>query len=384
MFQSEAAIDDACDQDRVLREHFLPAARCRPEKVLPPELDEIFEPREMGIDEPEDDETETERALSERKAGALPTTPQPGASTAHRVGTALRHAGARREAIRFVLKELRCPTCEAGPLTLKVYWYDLVDLEVRNGISARALHVVCWGTGLQVVQELWNGCTAHAVNTVGQRSLSTIKDRSPWGVTSETLREPQVSSQCPSIRIVPGRMVKPKEPANLSNTSCGTWTKNATLKARWSLKRQSPGVVTRETATVIGRFFSAHQRVFGSSLRLPLSADPINRLLLTSDPYTDVQRSNDMRSAAQRALFKQNSARAVQAAGLARHRSQPREDVNAGDTAIVWRNNRTRCCRCRVANENITLDIHAWVSAEEFDRTRSQGDRRRMARRRVE
>ena len=47
-----------------------------------------------------------------------------------------------------------------------------------------------------------------------------------------------------------------------------------------------------------------------------------------------------MRTAAQRALFKQNSARAVQAAGLARHRSQPREDINAGDTTMVWRNNK--------------------------------------------
>ena len=41
----------------------------------------------------------------------------------------------------------------------------------------------------------------------------------------------------------------------------------------------------------------------------------------------------------QRALFKQNFARAVQAAGLARHRPQPRENINAGDTTMVWRNN---------------------------------------------
>ena len=67
--------------------------------------------------------------------------------------------------------------------------------------------------------------------------------------------------------------------------------------------------------------------------------DPIDCQLLTADPHTDFQRTNDMR-AAQRALFKQNSARAVQAAGLARHRSEPKEDVNAGDTAIVWPNNR--------------------------------------------
>ena len=88
--------------------------------------------------------------------------------------------------------------------------------------------------------------------------------------------------------------------------------------------------------------FSTHQRVFGSSLRLPgslLSDDPIDRQFLTADPYTDFHRANEIRTAAQRALFKQNSARAVQAAGLARHRSQPREDINAGDTTMVWRNN---------------------------------------------
>ena len=80
--------------------------------------------------------------------------------------------------------------------------------------------------------------------------------------------------------------------------------------------------------------FSAHQRVFGSSLRLPGS------LLLTADPYKNFHRANEMRTAAQRALFKQNSARAVQAVGLARHRSQPRENINAGDTTMVWRNNK--------------------------------------------
>ena len=77
--------------------------------------------------------------------------------------------------------------------------------------------------------------------------------------------------------------------------------------------------------------FSAHRRVFGSSLRLPgslLSDDPIDRQLLIADPYTNFHRANEMRTAAQRALFKQNSERAVQAAGMARHRSQLRENIN--------------------------------------------------------
>ena len=39
----------------------------------------------------------------------------------------------------------------------------LVDLEVRDGTSAKALKVVCWGTGLQIVQPLWASYTAKTV-----------------------------------------------------------------------------------------------------------------------------------------------------------------------------------------------------------------------------
>ena len=175
-------------------------------------------------------------------------------------------------------------------------------------------------------------------------------------------------------------MEKQQERDSHSNINCGTWTKSVTLKVRRSLKRQWPSVVMRGIDIAIGQGFSAHQRVFGSSLRLPgtlLSDDPIDRQLLTADPYTNFHRANEMRTAARRALFKQNSARAVlaaglarhrspterrhpcgrhdhgvaqqpvnwkkrtavQAAGLARHRSQPREDIHAGDTTMVWRNN---------------------------------------------
>ena len=128
---------------------------------LPPELEEIYEPRHLEQEEDEDDETETTRALSEREKRELFRQhrnlghPQP-----TELARALRHAGARREAIRFVLKELRCPTCEERPLPLpprprmlprcsrvnQCIGVDLVDLDVRDGTSAKALNVVCWGT----------------------------------------------------------------------------------------------------------------------------------------------------------------------------------------------------------------------------------------------
>ena len=110
-FQTEAAIDFACDQERVLREHFPQAATSHREEITPPELEEIYEPRHLGQEEDEDDETETARALSERGKRELFRQhrnlghPQP-----TELARALRHSGARREAFA-----LRCPTCEAPP-----------------------------------------------------------------------------------------------------------------------------------------------------------------------------------------------------------------------------------------------------------------------------
>ena len=158
----------------MLREHFPQVARSQREEILPPELEEIYEPRHLEQEEDEDDETETARALSEREKRELFRQhrnlghPQP-----TELVRALRHAGARREAIRFVLKELRCPTCEVRLLPLpprpgmlprcsrfnQCIGVDLVDLEVRDGTSAKALDVVCWCTGLQIVQPLWTSDT---------------------------------------------------------------------------------------------------------------------------------------------------------------------------------------------------------------------------------
>ena len=52
------------------------------------------------------------------------------------------------------------PRCLRFDLCIGV---DLVYLEVRDGTSAKALNVVCWGTGLQIVQPLWTNNTAKTV-----------------------------------------------------------------------------------------------------------------------------------------------------------------------------------------------------------------------------
>ena len=113
---------------------------------------------------------------------------------------ALRHAGPAK---RFILTELRCPTCEARPLPLPLRpgmlprclrfnqgtSVDLVNLEVRDRISAKAIDVVCWGTGLQIVQSLWNWHTALAVMSERWCLFSTNKQDVLNAVTAATVIE---------------------------------------------------------------------------------------------------------------------------------------------------------------------------------------------------
>ena len=103
----------------MLRETFPQVARGHREEIVPPELEDIYEPRHLGHEEDEDDETETARALSDReKRELLRQHRNLGHLQPTELARALRHARTRREAVRFVLKELRCPTCEARPLPL--------------------------------------------------------------------------------------------------------------------------------------------------------------------------------------------------------------------------------------------------------------------------
>ena len=67
--------------------------------------------------------------------------------------------------------------------------------------------------------------------------------------------------------------------------------------------------------------YSPHQRVFGSSLRLPgclISDDPIDRVAVSCDPSTEFKRSAEIRAAAQRAMFKEKGVDAIHKAQHAR------------------------------------------------------------------
>ncbi len=339
------------------------------EEILPPDLEEVYEPNTVDFDEGAEDSEEHDRPLSEREKRELfrehrnLSHPRPA-----EFARALRHAGARKAAIRYVLKEMRCPTCESRvhplpprpgllPRCLRFnqcVGIDCLDLEVRSNLKVKALNVICWGTGLQIIHALWNGLSAAI--TADAFKHCWVKH---YGYP-ETLVHDQgtefMGRDFQNALAAAGVMTIPID-------SQSPWQNGKTERAGDSFKQQLWN--TDEEAHIEGRAemeaaiseccdarnrycnrsgFSAHQRVFGSSLRLPgslLSDDPIDRLLLASDPYTEFKRSNEIRSAAQSALFRQNTTRSLQAAKLARPRSQPRDDIKVGDTVMVWRNNRT-------------------------------------------
>ena len=140
---------------------------------------------------------------------------------------------------------------------------DLVDLEVRDGTSTKALNVVCWCTGLQTVQPLWTNYTAKTV--MKEIKIAWVKhygwpeiivhDQGPEFMGNE-FQNPAGAAGVLTMPIdsqSPGKMEKQKERDSRSNINCGTWTKSVTLKVRRSLKLQWPSVVTRGTDIAIGQ-----------------------------------------------------------------------------------------------------------------------------------
>ena len=87
---------------------------------------------------------------------------------------------------------------------------------------------------------------------------------------------------------------------------------------------------------------SAHQRVFGSEIRLPgtmLTDNPINRVLVATDPSTNIARTNEIRRSARRAYMENADKRAIAAAQRARSRKPPEEKIRDGSVVYVWRSN---------------------------------------------
>ena len=177
-FQTEAAIDLACDQDRVLREHFPQVARSHRRRFCHLSWKK-FTSRDIW-------NKRKTRTTKPRQHG-LCQSGKSGSSSDNSVTWDIRSQ--RSWLVRYGTQEqgrevyglfskscvvqrakhdlYRCHPAQecyhAAYVLTSAFGVDLVDLEVRDGTSVKALNVVCWSTGLQVVQPLWTNYTAKTV-----------------------------------------------------------------------------------------------------------------------------------------------------------------------------------------------------------------------------
>ena len=278
-------------------------------------------------------------------------------------GRALRHAGAHRNVIRWAVRDMVCPACEgrakpsakrpgALPRCLRfnqVIGADLV--EFNDGQHRRILlNVVCWGTGYQMAQIVSDKTSCSTRDAFAECWVKHYG----WPELVVTDQGPEFIGQEFSLYLGGNGCLQH------TIDSQSPWQQGRTERAGGLLKDdllkviEDCAIVTEDDFNLAlasaldarNRFtnrsgYSAHQRVFGSSLRLPgclLSDDPIDRAAVSSDPSTEFERAAEIRKAAQQALFRHSDKSAVQRAALARSRVQPKYHIREGDIVFVWRN----------------------------------------------
>ena len=322
--QSETAIDYACDQDRLLRERFPQIVRSQREEVLLYELEEIFESRQLRLDESQD-EIETARVLSQREKRELFRQLR-NLTYSQYIDSArgVRHVRGRRGELRLVLNEMRCLTYEArsSPLSTRpsvsrclrfnqCIEVDLMDLEVRDGLLSKSS---TWFVGTAVVKSFKLCGMDHTLYSVMSEFKAVWGKYCAWSEILDHDQDPE---------FMWSEFQNPAGGADvliLSIDSQSPWQNDKKGRAGQSFKHQLWDMDEechiegrREFEATIAEWcaakkrycnrsgISAHQDVFGSSLRLSgslLRDGPIDRQLLSADPNTDFQRINDMRSAA--------------------------------------------------------------------------------------
>ena len=329
----------------------------QPEELIAPAVGEALE-EELEPEFDEDFKEPTEKQKRElykihRGVGH----PQP-----NDFGRALRHAGVHRNLVRWAVKELRCPVCEgrvrptakrpgALPRCMKfnqVVGTDLVHIP-DGGFHKTLLNIICWGTGFQM-----------AVTVPDQTSASARNAFATGWVKHYGWPELVVTDQGPEF-------VGHEFTTYIGEHGClhhfidsqSPWQQGRTERAGESLKEDLRDII-EECAIITepdfeialtqaldarNRYvnrsgYSAHQRVFGHTLRLPgclMSDDPVDRIAVATDPSTEFQRSAEIRDSAQRALFRHNDHEAIKRAGRQRSRIQPKQTIIIGDVVYVWR-----------------------------------------------
>ena len=224
------------------------------------------------------------------------------------------------------MKELRCPVCESRvrpntrrpgflPRSIKfdqTVGCDLFDFD-EFGYKVIVLNMICWGTGYQQACRVPDKSSATVANAfamhwhkhykmpeliitdqgtefTGKEFTSYVADH----VCLHHFIDSQSSWQQGRTERDGGSL---REDLRKIVQECGLMS-----ESEFDMALAEAVAVRNSYPNTSG--FSAHQRVFGSTLRLPgslLSDDPTDRYLVATDPTTESLRSASIRDAAMKA-----------------------------------------------------------------------------------
>jgi len=275
---------------------------------------------------------------------------------------ALRHAQAKPEIIEWVRSEFRCPICESarkpslprpGHLVRNLAFNEVVGVDVCffewRGNKYPLLNVLCWGTGLQIIERLSN-VDAHETHQGILRCWFM-----PFGVPAIIIVDQgrEFFGEEFSQRVMEMGIL-----VHFTDTN-SPWQNSRTEKAGGTFKEKLKMVLDEVSAmtlqdldlclkeTCIARNrafnrsgFSPYQRALGVNPRMPgslLSDDILNPELLQLSASEEMQRSWKVREAAQMAWIKQQDIDSVRRSVKAATRSSDLKPLSVGEWVFVWR-----------------------------------------------
>ena len=275
---------------------------------------------------------------------------------------ALKHAGAREEVVEWAKRHFHCPLCEGrqrptaprpGHLARALEFNQVVGVDTffltHVGTQHSFLNCVCWGTGLQVVEEIKETTAKAAFEAFGRCWLKPfgtpmvlVVDQGPEYMGKEF--KEQLGAMGIMIHFTDAR--SPWQAARTEKA--GGVFKDKLRLVLEETQATSPEDFERcvvETQVARNRYyhrsgFSPYQRVFGFNPRLPgsLASDDILHPILLHDNSTEqVRRSWEIRSAAAQAWTKQMDTETVKRGLATKTRTSDVRDLNMGDWVFVWR-----------------------------------------------
>ncbi|CAE7655781.1 GIP [Symbiodinium sp. CCMP2592] len=253
---------------------------------------------------------------------------------------ALKHAGVKAEILKYVKDEFSCPIClrrqrpsshRPGHLSREMGFNEVIGIDLMFFRKLTLLNCLCWGTNFQWVEPLPD----KKAETVTAALLSS------WFAHYGTPRM-VVADQGGEFagKYFVDALSDAGVIIHLIDEKLATVIDEAAVRDGQEMRLAISETVWTRNQYYDRSGYSPHQRVFGSSPRVPatlLSDDMIDSNLIVGGASDSWHRSQEIRAAARKAWMQQQHRAAVQRAVHANTRTADDKPLKAGETVYVWR-----------------------------------------------